>query len=69
MKYLQTLFAALKNIALLAHRVSELETELKSLRTQIDAAKATGTETSQDLDRRLLRIEHFAEFANRFLLR
>ena len=69
MKHLLSVLKALKNLLLLSQRVSRLEDELATLSSQIDQLRKQHGTTSTDLDRRLLRFEHFIEFAERFRLR
>ena len=65
MKTILTLLNALKDVALLAHRVSELERELKAVRAELSGLREHADTETRDVDRRVLRIEHFIEFANR----
>ena len=60
---------SLKNLVLLSQRVSRLEDDLATLSSQIDELRSQHGSTAGDLDRRLLRFEHFIEFAERFRLR
>ena len=69
MKHLLSVLKALKNLVLLSQRVSRLEDELAKLSSQIDELRSQHGSTAGDLDRRLLRFEHFIEFAERFRLR
>ena len=69
MKTLFSLITALKNVVLLSHRVSEVEKELASLRDALNNNKSLTREKRAELDHRLMRLEHFFEFANRFLTR
>ena len=69
MKHLLSVLKALKNLILLSQRLSRLEDELARLSSQIDELRKQHGTTATDLDRRLLRFEHFIEFAERFRLR
>ncbi len=68
MKHLIAILQGLKNVVLLSHRLTTLETEVKALQEQIATLKNQQHATGHDLDRRLLRIEHFVEFVNHFRL-
>ena len=54
---------------LLSHRVSKLEKDLEALREAHESKDAGDAERHARLDRRLLKLEHFFEFANRYLTR
>ena len=68
MKHLVSIPHGLKNVVLLSHRLTTLETEVKALREQLATLTNQQHATGHDLDRRLLRIEHFVEFVNYFRL-
>lgn len=65
MKTLSTIYNTLKNIVLIAQRLNRIEQRLSAIDEKLDEAKRDRLA----IDRRLLRLEHFFEFASRYLPR
>ena len=63
MKTLSTIYNTLKNFVLIAQRLNRIEQRLTAIDEKLDEAKRDRLA----IDRRLLRLEHFFEFASRYL--